>query len=168
MIITSIYLKLIHDQSFEASAQGYHFTFQKALESATDSDMNNSMNLEEAEENSLMDLDEAKNFQMTGDYNDGESDDESVLSYTSQSHPSTPVPSSEPVTPGAVLPISSSSSNIIMAFSSTGDLEKEKPKKKTVTSAISRALKISEEEKKQGKKMQSGLLKYFSKGTEDN
>lgn len=92
-----------------------------------------------------MDLDDAEeNIQMTGD-NEG-SDDESVLSYTSQSQFSTPVPSSEPA--GAVSPMSTSSSNVIIAFSESSNGEKEKPKKMTVTSAISRALKISAEEKK--------------------
>jgi hypothetical protein len=104
-------------------------------------------------DDSLMDLDETEgNAQLTK-----ESDDESVLSYTSQPHPSTPapmVPSSEPVTPGAV--------------SSSEELEEEKPKKKTVESAIFKALKISEEEKKLGKMTGSGLLKYFSRGTEED
>ena len=55
--------------------------------------------------------------------------------------------------------------NIITASSPSG--EKVKPAKKIVTSAIRSALKISAEEKKLGK-TQSGLLKFFSKGTEDD
>lgn len=112
---------------------------------------------------SLMDLDEADsegNVQMTGD-NKG-SDDE--FSYTSQSQSPTPPVSSEPA--GAVSPMSSTSCNVVTAFSSSG--ETEKPKKKTVISAISKAIKISEEEKDLGKKVQSGLLKFFSKGTEED
>jgi hypothetical protein len=103
-------------------------------------------------DDSLMDLDETEeNAQLTNN----ESDDESVLSYTSQPHPSTPapmVPSSEPVTPGVVL----------------SSEEEENPKKKTIESAIFKALKISEEEKKLGEMMGSGLLKYFSRGTEED
>jgi hypothetical protein len=142
------------EQSFEASAQGYLFTFKKEPEGAMDSDT----------DNSLMDLDEAEeNTQRTGE--NEQSDDESILSYTSYYSPSlTPVPSSKPA--GAVSPKSSSSSIVVTAFSSSGD--KEKPKKKTVMSAISRALKISEEEKKLGEKPQNGLLKFFSKGTEED
>ena len=148
------------DQSFEASAQGYRFTFQKTLEGATDSDT----------DDSLIDLDETEeNVQLTS--NNSESDDESTLSYTSQPYrdPSTPTPtepSSRPVTPGAISLMASSSSNSITASSSSG--ENERPKKKTVESAISRALRESEEEKKLGKKTGSGLLKFFSKGTAED
>ena len=115
-----------------------------------------------------MDLDEAEHVQSgdnkESDYSDDDS--ESVLSYMSQSHPSIPIPPSEPVTLNAVSPMSSSFSNVIMAFSSSG--EKEKPKKETITSAISRALNISAKEKKLGKKTPSRLLKFFSKETKDD
>jgi hypothetical protein len=136
------------DQSFETSAQGYSFTFQKALEGTMDSDT----------DNALMDLDEVKENGQNEELSD-DSDTSSVLSYTSQSHPSTPM---------AVSPMLSSSSleaNIITASSPIG--EKEKPTKKIVMSAIRNAIKVSAEAKKLGK-TQTGLLKFFSKGTEDD
>jgi hypothetical protein len=67
------------DQSFKATAQGYSFTFQKALEGgAMDADT----------DDSLMDLDEVRENDQNEELSDETS---SVLSYTSQSHPSTPM-----------------------------------------------------------------------------
>lgn len=115
----------------------------------------------------MMDLDETKvNVQLTCENN--ESDDESMLSYTSQPALAPMVLSSEPVAPDTVLLETSSSSNAQAITASSSSGEKEKPIKKTIMSAISRALKKSEEEKKMGKEMESGLLKLFSKGTAED
>jgi hypothetical protein len=160
------------DQSFKATAQGYSFTFQNALEGgAMDADT----------DDSLMDLEEVRENGQNEELSDETS---SVLSYTSQSHPSTPMAvlllsssleaneelsddtssvlsytsQSHPSTSMAVLPKLSSSSleaNVIPASSPIG--EKEKPTKKIITSAIRSVIKCPDGEmrKPNGSKMLS-------------